>query len=248
MLRGIYTAASGLSLQQTQMDVIANNVANFSTTGFKLDRVDVGSFPSILLLRLEGGGQAEPIGVTCFGTVAENLTTDFREGPLQNTGVLGDVALMGEGFLVAETADGERYFRGGTLYINGDGFLANSNGDRVLGENGPIALESSDFRISGDGTITVADNPVAKLRLVDFEDKIALVKEGRNYFRSDGAGPVAVSGTVVRQGLLEGSNVELADEMAKLIEGLRAYQLSQRALRTHDELLDRAVNQVGKVR
>lgn len=248
MLRGIYTAASGLNMQQTQMDVVANNIANLSTTGFKLDRVGVGSFPSILLVRLEAGEQAEPIGTTCYGTLAETVTTDFRDGPLQNTGVLSDVALIGEGFLVVETTDGERYFRGGTLYINGDGFLATASGDRVLGENGPIAMETGHFRIAEDGTITVEGNTVDKLLLVEFEDKSGLVKEGQNYFRSDSAGPVASSGTVVRQGFLEGSNVQLADEMARLIEGLRAYQLSQRSFRAHDEILGKAVNQVGKVR
>ncbi|MEW6447626.1 MAG: flagellar hook-basal body protein [Bacillota bacterium] len=248
MLRGLYTSASGLNLQQTAIDVVANNIANLSTTGFKLDRLRVGSFPSILLWRLEAGKRAEPVGVTCYGALAEAVTTDFREGPLQNTGVLRDVALMGQGFLVAETPAGERYFRGGTLFLNGDGFLTTGSGDKVLGENGPITLDSGDFRIYEDGTIAVKGKPVDKLRLVDFKDKSGLVKEGRNYFRSDGSVPVAASGTVVRQGFLEGSNVDIAEEMAKLIVGLRAYQFSQRAFRTHDELLGKAVNQVGKVR
>ncbi|HIE11837.1 MAG TPA: flagellar hook-basal body protein [Desulfotomaculum sp.] len=248
MLRGIYTAASGLNLQQTKIDVVANNIANVSTAGFKRDRIGIGSFPEILLLRMEAGKRPEHIGVTCYGSLAQDVSTDFRDGPLQNTGVLRDVALMGEGFLAVETADGERYWRGGTLFVDGDGFLVTASGDRVLGENGPIAPESSDFRIAEDGTITVAGNPVDRLLLVDFEDKRALVKEGRGYFRYDGPWPVTASAAVVRQGFLEGSNVELAEEMARLIEGLRAYQLSQRSVRTHDELLGRTVNQVGKVR
>ncbi|MGQ9512490.1 flagellar hook-basal body protein [Thermodesulfitimonas sp.] len=249
MLRGIYTAATGLNLQQVAIDLVANNVANVSTAGFKSDRLSAMSFPEVLLLRAEPEGRRmQPVGVTGYGTEVAAITTDYTQGALENTGNLGDVALHGEGFLVVQTDAGERYFRGGTIFVDGEGYLVTANGDRILGEGGPVQVGGSDYKIAPDGTVLAGGNPVDRLLVVDFQDKIVLVKEGKGYFRAAGGLPEAAAGAVILQGYLETANVDLTREMTMLIEGLRAYQLNQRALRTHDELLSRAVNQIGKVR
>lgn len=246
MLRGIYTAASGLNVQQAGLDVAGNNIANFQTPGFKQDRLSAGSFPAVLLIRLEREAQPAPVGQTCCGVQVSSIETSFEQGPLENTGNLRDVALEGDGFLVAATPDGERYFRTGTLFVDQEGYLVTSGGHQVLGENGPVRIEGGEFKIFADGTVVSGQNPVDRLRVVTFQDQNALVKEGAGYFSAPGIQPDPAAAAKVRQGVLEGSNVELTDEMVRLIEGVRAYQLCQRALRTHDALLDRAVNQVGK--
>ena len=246
MLRGIYTAASGLNVQQVGVDVAANNIANLDTPGFKRDQMSAGSFPAVLLMRLESGREAVPIGQTCYGVQASAVTTDFSQGALENTGNSRDVALSGDGFLVAATPDGERYFRSGTLFVDGEGYLVTSNGDQVMGEDGPIKVGTGTFKIFTDGTVVAGEEAAGKLRVVAFPDSGVLIKEGRNYFRAD-AQPGAAEATAVQQGFLEVANVDLAREMVRLVEGVRAYQFCQRALRTHDELLGKAVNQVGRV-
>lgn len=246
MLRGIYTAASGLNVQQTGLDVAGNNIANSETPGFKQDRLSAGSFPAVLLMRLDRVAQPAPIGQTCYGVQVSKIKTDFEQGPLEKTGNLRDVALEGDGFLVAAAPGGERYFRTGTLFLDREGYLLTSSGHLVLGENGPVRVEGGEFEILADGTVVSGQNPVDRLRVVTFQDRNALVKEGAGYFAAPGLQPDPAVETKVQQGTLEGSNVELTDEMVRLVEGVRAYQLCQRALRTHDALLDRAVNQVGK--
>ncbi|MEW6181675.1 MAG: flagellar hook-basal body protein [Bacillota bacterium] len=248
MLRGIYNAASGLNQQQKEIEVAGHNIANVSTTGFKPSRINSGSFPVVLLTRMQTGKEPAGIGQTSYGTQMVVQVTRFDQGPLESTGSPMDVALMGDGFLVADTADGERYFRGGTLCIDSEGYLATVSGDKILGENGPIEITNGKPEISPDGGVTVDRQTVGKLRVVEFADRDQLVNEGHGYFSADGTVPDDSAATVVQQGYLEASGVNVADELTRLIEGLRAYQLSQRALRTQDETLSRAINEVGKVR
>lgn len=248
MLRGIYASASGLNQQQYELDVTANNIANVSTTGFKRNVVSAGSFPTVLLMCLKPGGEVGLLGRSSFGTQVAAQQTRLDQGPLENTGNPRDVALAGSGFLVVDTLSGERYFRGGTLSISTEGYIVTLAGDKVLGEDGPIQTGTGEFKILPDGTVVVDEKPIGKLRVVDFEDKNALIKEEKGYFRSDGSGPVATTSTVVQQGYLEWSNVDLSCEMPRLIESLRIYQINQRALRAQDEVLSKTINQVGKVR
>ncbi|MCL6557948.1 MAG: flagellar hook-basal body protein, partial [Firmicutes bacterium] len=247
VLRGIYASASGLNQQQYELDITANNIANVSTAGFKRNVVSAGSFPAVLLMCLKPGGEVGLLGKSSFGTQVAAQQTRLDQGPLENTVNPRDVALAGSGFLVVDTSSGERYFRGGTLSISTEGYIVTLAGDKVLGEDGPIQAGTSEFKILPDGTVVVGEKPVSKLRVVDFEDKNALIKEGKGYFQSNGPEPVAAS-TVVQQGYLEGANVDLSCEMPRLIESLRIYQINQRALRAQDEVLSKTLNQVGKVR
>ncbi|MEW6172053.1 MAG: flagellar hook-basal body protein [Bacillota bacterium] len=248
MLRGMYNAASGLNQKQRELEVAGHNIANVSTTGFKSSRLNSGSFPVVLLSRLQPGKEPASIGQTSYGTQTVVQVTRFDQGPLESTGSPMDVALMGDGFLVVDTANGERYFRGGTLYIDSEGYLATVTGDKVLGDDGPIEVPTGKMTISPDGGISVDEQAVGKLQIVEFAEKDKLVREGHGYFSAEGTRPDVATATVVQQGYLEASNVDLPGEMTRLIEGLRAYQLNQRALRTQDEMLSKAVNQVGKVR
>lgn len=247
MLRGIYISASGLKLQQSEIDITSHNIANVSTQGFKQSRLSATSFEKVLLMRVGPGKETAPLGQTSYGTQIAEQRTGFDQGPLESTRNLTDVALNGDGFLVADTDDGERYFRGGPLSVDSEGYLITRSGDKVLGEDGPLEVRSGQFDISPDGTVTVGDRRVGKLDIVDFEDSKMLVKEDTGYFKNEGSqetDPVAV----VQQGYLEGANVDWAAEIARLFLDLRAYQLNQRALRVQEETLDNAINQVGKMR
>ncbi|ACX53101.1 fagellar hook-basal body protein [Ammonifex degensii KC4] len=258
MIRGIYIAASGLNLQQALLDVTANNLANLSTPGFKQDRLTATTFAEVLLYRLEREG-ITAIGTTNYGTLPERSYTDFTQGALVETGNYRDVALVGEGFLVADTPQGIRYFRSGTLFVDREGYLTTATGDRVLGEGRrPIQVGEESFTILPDGTVEVAGRTVGRLLVVriinpqqregelPIWDSGILAKEGRNYYRLVGGSEAPAVGTLVRQGWLEAANVDLAGEMARLCTCLRAYQLASRALKTHDELLNRIINQTAK--
>ncbi|RDV84692.1 flagellar hook-basal body protein [Ammonifex thiophilus] len=259
MIRGIYIAASGLNLQQALLDVTANNLANLSTPGFKQDRLTATTFSEVLLYRLEREGTA-PIGTTNYGALPENSWTDFSQGALVETGNYRDVALAGEGFLVATVGGEELYFRSGTLFVDREGYLTTATGDRVLGEDRrPIQVGEEPFTILPDGTVEVAGKVAGRLLVVrvinpqqqegrlPIWDSGILGKEGRNYYRlMPGYNAVPATGTLVRQGWLEAANVDLAGEMSRLCTCLRAYQLASRALKTHDELLNRIINQTAK--
>ncbi|MGO0121717.1 flagellar hook-basal body protein [Desulfothermobacter acidiphilus] len=256
MIRGIYTAGTGLNQQQNLLDVTANNLANLSTPGFKEDRLAVTSFSEILLYRLEQSGPT-PIGTTNYGTLPESSWTDFTQGALEETGNYRDVALAGDGFLVARVNGQELLFRSGSLFVDREGYLVTAAGDRVLGENrDPIQVGEEPFHLEANGTVTVGGRVVGRLLVVRVIpdqpkgtavwDNGILAKEGKNYYRL-GRGTLApATGTQVRQGWLETSNVDLAASMSRLVESLRAYQLSSRVLRTHDDLLNRIINQTAK--
>jgi flagellar basal-body rod protein FlgG len=247
MLRGIYISASGLQVQQSGIDITAHNIANVATQGYKQSRLNAESFPEVLLMRLGPSRETASLGQASYGGKIAEIKIGFEQGPLENTRNLKDVALTGNGFLIVDTGGGERYFRGGCLSVDSEGFLVTGGGDRVLGEEGPLEVRSGQFQISPDGTVTVGDRRVGKLAMVDFEDLNMLAKEDKGYFRNEGSqesDPVAF----IQQGYLEGSNVDWGAEMARLFLSLRAYQLNQRALRVQEETLDKAINQVGSMR
>ncbi|MER3406172.1 MAG: flagellar biosynthesis protein FlgG, partial [Chloroflexota bacterium] len=147
-----------------------------------------------------------------------------------------------------QTLEGERYTRTGNFAVDGNGLLRTATGDLVLGEQGPIQAGTDDLSVGPDGTIFVNGNAVARLRLVEF-DVPALQKVGENYLvpRDPAVAPRPATGTQVRQGYLESSNVDLSRTMVSLIEIQRAYELSARALQMQDQTLGQAINDVGRV-
>lgn len=259
MIRGIYTAASGLGILQARMDTTSNNLANVSTSGYKQDRVQVASFPDLLLqekVRVNIGRRSfenwSPVGYTNQGAVVTGVVTDQSSGVLKETGKETDLALSGEGFFSFEVKgkDGTRvlYSREGELSRDGEGYLVDTRGNRILGENGPMQVGGGSFTVNADGVVTTSDNEQIKLSIVDFQDKGKLIKEGNNYYScSDGNGAEAVN-PGVSQRYLESSNVDVSAESVNLIEIMRAYEASQKLIQREDELTDLAINRVGAVR
>ena len=245
MIRGIYTAASGMLAETTRADTIANNLANGNTAGYKKDVAISKDFASVLIRRINDGPETPVIGSVGVGTLIDEIATIHTTGTMHTTGNALDFAVDGKGFFAVQTLAGTRYTKNGSFTRNARGELVTSDGQRVLGQNGPIQLPDGKVNVDGTGTITVDGVNAGQLRVVEFANERELVKEGASLFRAPNNGRQATGR--VEQGYLEQSNVNVVSEMVNLISGYRAYELNAKTVQTHDQLLDKAVNEVGKV-
>ena len=190
------------------------------------------------------------IGSISAGIHVDEVVTDFSQGHLEPTGNSLDLAIQGRGFFTLEVNGEERYSRDGSFTLNSEGYLVNKDGYRVLGEKGYIQINSKDININEKGEILSADNVVDRLKLVDFNDYKALRKEGDNLYKiltEDWIDNGKHFEGIVNQGSIEGSNVNSVKEMVDMISMLRTYEANQRLIKAHDELLGKAVNDVGRL-
>lgn len=246
MIRGVYTAASGMIAETTRADTIANNLANGSTAGFKKDIAVSKDFASMLIQRINDGPEAPVIGTLGVGTLIDEIATVHDTSSMRSTGNPLDFAIEGRGYFAVQTPAGIRYTKNGTFSRNVQGQLVNSEGHQVLGANGPVQLPDGTVSVNNEGTISVDGENVGNLRVVEFVNERELVKEGANLFRAPNNGRPSTT-SKVEQGYLEQSNVNIVSEMVNLISGYRAYEVNAKTVQTHDELLSKAVNDVGKV-
>lgn len=278
MIRGIYTGASGMIAQQRRLDVISNNLANIDKTAYKKDQTVFKAFPDMIIRRINESGQGfTPAGsydsmpyVGKLGTGVEvnEVFTEFNQGALQRTQNKFDLALEGHGFFTVLTERGERYTRDGSFTINQDGVLMTHNGNPVLGEHGIIHLQKNNFMVNEKGEITInneiprdpkhmvsqAGNSwqepavLDKLKIVDFENRRMIKKEGDSMYRSTQySGPAEETSKIkLHQGFLEKSNVNIVREMVDMIEVQRSYEANQKAIHTHDSTLGKLINDVAR--
>jgi flagellar basal-body rod protein FlgF len=248
------TLLIGLSRQmvlERQMDVVANNVANVNTNGYKADK-------SLFQEYLRTGAREDNfIGsdrAVSF-VLDRGSYRDFTQGPAEQTKNPLDVAIDGGGFLVVQTAAGERYTRDGGLQINNQGQLVTANGDAVLGTNGPIVFQPTDhdIAIASDGNISVVegtnrtDSVRGKLRLVSFADAQQLLKEGSNLYSAGNAAAQPDTASRVRQGFVEKSNVSSVAEMSRMIEVTRTYTQIANMLQQQSDLHKTAIDKLADV-
>ena len=244
----------GLSRQtalRRELDVVANNIANVNTSGFKADGAVFAAF-------LQASPGADP-----FAAPVRRLDSlswhDMSQGTIQRTGGPLDVAIDGEGMMVVQTARGERYTRNGVLQLNNIGELVTLAGDKVMGENGPIILQPTDrdIAITKDGTIKVregqslnSDSTRGKLRLVTFANPQELQKDGASTFAApDGVPPTPLpdGSAHVVQGSIEKSNVRPVVEMSRMIELTRAYTEVATLLQQQGDLRKNSIQQLAEV-
>jgi flagellar basal-body rod protein FlgF len=269
---GLYSAASGMLVQWTSMDVISNNLANVNTTSFKKDETVFKSFPERMMARYNDSIQKFPLGsydnapiIGRMGTGVEvnDVFTRFesKDGennfPIRKTENKMDLALNGEGFFAIDTADGERYTRDGAFTRNERGILVDMNGNAVLGKKGPIALGNGDFKVDEEANIYVKAplaiewQKVDELKLVDFYEKQGLTKVGKNYYSpTEDAGEMNEPNhqdLKVLQGFLEGSNVNPVREMTTMIEVQRLYEACQKGVETADQVLGKESNEIARL-
>ena len=282
MVRGLFTAASGMNVQQNRLDEIANNLANVDLNGYKKDTAIQKAFPEMLMRRMNDDGMykfpfgsvdtAPIVGTLGTGVETNEVYTNFTQGPLKQTENDFDLAMEGSGFMTVQTPQGERLTRNGAFLVNSDGYLVTKTGDSVLGENGPIKLKKNNFVIDQDGTVwqnstfatddkrlvSQAENQweniekVDRLKIVDVTRRRYLEKQGNSYWRAtDESGPAQIIGPdarpKVRQGFLEGANVNAVQEMVEMIEVNRAYDANQKTIQTEDSLIGKLWNEVVKV-
>lgn len=259
MIRGIYSAASGMGVQQAKMDTISNNLANISVNGFKKDIVTQQSFADLLLMQQDRNEEGilpssrEYVGRTGQGAAVTGVVTDFSAGLIKQTGKPTDLSLQKENcfFILMDPQNPDRtyYTRDGAFYIDQDGYLANPQGHRLLGDNGPIRVGDDKFHVSTDGKIIVSGQaqPI-KLSIAQFDNPGELKKLGENYFTAVGGAPLTTEDAGVIQGSLEKSNVDPASEMANMISVMKNYEANQKIIHAHDQLLDLAVNRVGSLK
>jgi flagellar basal-body rod protein FlgG len=234
------------------MDVLANNLTNVDTTAYKSDALISSTFKDMMLTRINDpdvvsvSKTAGPLGV---GTHIESLYTSFVQGAVEQTGRPCDFALTGEGFFVVSTSEGERYTRSGSFSVTSDGYLVNGDGLYVQGENGNIHVDGDNFTVDEQGNVYVDGTITDKLRIVTFEDLTGLRKQGNNlyYNSTDAQVQEPPADTQVIQGALEGSNVDIAEEVTRLMVVSNAYQINQRVLGMVDESLSKTVNEVGRI-
>lgn len=278
MLRGIFTGVSGMIAQENRMDSVANNLANVDKTAYKKDQAIFKAFPDMLIRRINESGlgivpagsyDSMPfVGKLPTGVEVNEVFTQFTQGSLQRTENSFDLALEGQGFFTVMTERGERYSRDGSFTINEEGILMTHNGNPVMGENGIIRLQTNNFIINEHGEIVVnsqlsldpeemvnADNNqwaqprvIDRLKIVDFENRRMIKKEGDSMYReTEYSGPAEVTDEAkVRQGFLEKSNVNIVREMVDMIEVQRSYEANQKTISTADQTLGRLINEVGR--
>lgn len=250
--------------ETVRTDTIANNLANTNTTGYKRDEAVDREFEPMLLRRINDhssndvtsfkgfsvGSQAPVVGEMGLGSYTREIATDHAQGSMQATGNPLDLAIEGQGYFAIATPQGVRYTRDGSFTRSAQGQLVTRNGQAVLDTQGQgiiIPGNASNISIGAKGQIIVDGQDVAQLQFVQFNDRRAVIKQGNSlYFPQNGAQPQAATGDI-QQGLLERSNVNTVSEMVNLINNYRVYEAGSKAVITQDSMLDKSVNEVGRV-
>lgn len=257
MVRGLYTAYTGMINQQKRLDTVTNNLANASTTGFKREGLTSKSFDQMLTVKLNDLSVPylnEGIGKMSLGVKIGENYTDYSQGSLKETGNTYDLALAGNGFFTISYTDkkgntSEKYTRDGEFTMDSEGYLRTLEGDYVQGKGGAIMIpvETSEVSIRDNGDIYADGEYVDSLRIVDFEDYNNIEKFGENLYSVVDGATETESTAAVKQGYLEMSNINVVKEMVEMITISRAYESNQKLIQTEDDMLDKSVNQVGKV-
>ncbi len=236
----IYVSLSRQVLLEHELDIAANNLANADTTGFKFDELIVQADP----VATPGGGDP----VNFVGTVG--VARDYSQGPLTQTGAPLDVAIDGKGFFQVTTASGPMFTRDGRFKLDPTGKLVTQDGDAVQGAGGDIVLDAKKgpVSIAENGVISQNGQNVGKLQVVIFDSLAALSKAGGNLYSNDSnLPPQPATGASLRQGMLEGSNVQPITQITRLIEISRAYDAVSTLMNDTGSLSTTAIQRLGAI-
>jgi flagellar basal-body rod protein FlgF len=242
MFRGIEISSQGLEAMILQQNIIANNLANTNTVGYKGDALLLNSFRGVL---------ANKLGVTGGAMRVDGVVMQAGQGDLVQTGDNFDVALQGDGFFAVDTPQGTRYTRNGNFTVDSSGVMVTPDGYSVLGENGPIKISGDTIEITEEGDIIIDGKKENTIMVVDFAKPYKLKKIGNNLLdtaSSDVQPSEKPEDTELVQGSLESSSVSVIQEMVKMVECLRAFELNQKAIMTQDELTNKAISDVGRTK
>ncbi len=268
MIRGLYTAATGMKAEMARTDVISNNVANANTIGFKKDRAIFKAYPEMNIHRFFDTVEIAPhknidkrpfIGHLGTGVFLDEVNVKLSQGSIRTTGNAFDISISdkvtsgqsdGNSFchmFEVETPQGIRYTRDGSFAKDAEGFLVTKEGYFVRGENGRINIaQGTDFKVSKDGEIFLDGVPVARLSIVRFSSEQQPIKHGDNLYSGQPQRAQATEYEVLQE-TIEESNVNAVIEMVDLISAFRAYEANQKVIKAHDELIERAVNDIARI-
>ena len=235
MYKGIYIALSGAVLKDTQMEVITQNLANAATVGYKKDNI---AFKDYIIPQDMVNSQPDGSAMSCIS----GLKTDFSNGNLIKTGNPLDIAIDGDGFIALE---GNRYTRRGDLKKDSEGYLVSYNGIKVLGDNGPIRLSDGMVQINDKGNVSVNGIQIDSIKIINFQDKENLKKTGDSIFVTNNEG--IKSKTILKQGYIETSNVDVVKEMVHMLAALREFEAYQKAIQTLEDAVSKINNEIGRI-
>ena len=237
----------GLSRQMTlrrELDIVANNIANMDTTGFKVENLMVETEP---MAPAHTFGAPRPVKFV----IDRSVGRDFGQGVLRATGATFDLGIQGDGFFRVRAADGEQFTRDGRFHMDADGRLVTEDGAALLDEGGgEIAIDPKlgPVTIAKDGTVSQGNERLGKVGLARFDELSVLEKVGENRYRNtSNAQPQPAMESVIQQGMLEGSNVKPISEVTRMIEITRAYESITKLMEANAELSRRSVERMGKV-
>lgn len=236
-----YIALSRLDTQQRAMDVVANNIANANTDGYKAQRVLFSDY-----LSKQHGVDAPTGGATLSYTQDRATYLDHQDGSLSQTGNPLDMALTGPGFFTVSTAAGPRLTRSGRFGMLSDGRIADASGNLLLDTGGnPLQLSPSDtqIRIAGDGTISTENGPVGKLGVVTVDDTNQLMPEGGKLYRA-AAGTTPVALPKVSQGVVESSNVQPIIELTRMMQTEKEFQFVSQFIESEGQRQQSAIDKI----
>ncbi|NLP33982.1 MAG: flagellar hook-basal body protein [Clostridiales bacterium] len=257
MVRGLFTAYTGMANEQKRLDVVANNLANAATIGYKKESVTNQSFDDVLTIKIRDESEAyndRPIGTMNLGVKLGEAYTDYNQGSLRQTTNTYDLALDGKGFFAISVLDksgnsSTKYTRNGSFTMTKDGYVVDKDGNHLLGEAGEILIPTDvvDVIIDENGDIYGDGNYIDTILLTDFENYDYLIKFGDTMYELVDGGVEIPSNAAIRQGYTEQSNVNVVKEMVDLIAITRTYEANQKVIQSIDKTLDLAANSIGKI-
>lgn len=247
MIRGIYTSGLGMTRETKRLDIVSNNLANASTTAFKSDGAVCGTFKKALNDVMVAGSR---IDIANYTPDVVNTYTKFTQGSLYSTGNATDLAISNDdnAFFTVEDDNGNRFYtRDGAFVIDKDNFLVTAQGYKVMGTDGYISLDDKEFGVSNLGQVTNGNEVIGNLLITSFENPESLSKIGNNLIEASNESVTRDFEGEIQQSYLEMSNVNTVSEMVNMIAISRAYEANQKVLQSQDEMLGKAVSDVGRV-
>lgn len=247
MIRGIYTSGLGMTRETKRLDIVSNNLANASTTAFKSDGSVCGTFKKALNDVMVAGSR---IDIANYTPDVVNTYTNFTQGSLYSTGNATDLAISNDNnaFFTVEDDNGNRFYtRDGAFVIDKDNFLVTAQGYKVMGTDGYISLDDKEFGVSNLGQVTNGNEVIGNLLITSFENPESLSKIGNNLIEASNESVTRDFEGEIQQSYLEMSNVNTVSEMVNMIAISRAYEANQKVLQSQDEMLGKAVSDVGRV-
>lgn len=256
MLRGIYTSVSSMITLQSRQSIITNNLANINTTGYKEENLISKSFDEVMLSNndnyVNGNATKQLLGNMSFGVRIDETVTNYNQGTHVATDNNMDFAIEGSGFFEVIDENNNRYYtRDGDFSVDAQGYLVTNAGYSVMGINNStgaserIYVGNGEIAITPDNNINIDGNSMYRFRVVDFDNYDGLEKVGNNVYTGQNGN--LTNDVNIKQGYLEGSNVDAISTTALLMETVNEFQANQKVIQSFDSILSKIANEIGAV-